>query len=318
VTGEWKRARDDAEERGRRRRPSRYEFSKVTMEFESGGETCSGWLYRPDRPADPPLVVMAGGIAAERTFGLPEYAERLAEAGYAVFLFDFRNHGASDGDPRNLVSPGRQRGDWEAALAGLRGRDDVATDDVVLWGVDLAGGQVVDVAADDVRVRAVVSQTPVLSGRALLTNRGYGFLAKGVLAGVRDRLQSLVTDPHTVPVAGDPDDFALLSTPGVRADYLGLVPPDSDWENETPARSFLSLARFSAGEDAEMVSCPVLLVAGTRDDVTSPDVVETVAESVADATVVRLPVGHYDFYGGDALDQTVGHALAFLDAVVSD
>lgn len=326
--GEWKRAkrrqrvrdgdRERTEEResGRPRRPSRYEFSKVTMGFESAGERCTGSLYRPDRPVDPPVVVMAGGIAGERSFGLPAYAERLAEAGYAVFLFDYRNHGDSEGEPRNLVSPSRQRTDWEAAIAGVRERDDLDTGRLVLWGTELGGGHVLDVAADDARVRAVVAQTPVLSGRSLLTTNGYGYLAKGVLAGVRDRVQSLVTGPHTVSVTGDPEESALLSTPGARAGYLDLVPPTSEWNNRTPARSLLSLSTFSAGDDAESIACPVMFVAGTRDDVVPADSVETAADSVSNATFVRLPAGHFDFYEGAQLEQTVGHGVAFLDAAL--
>lgn len=325
---EWKRAkrrervRDErgrtGEERApsRPRRPSRYEFSKVTMAFESAGDRCTGWLYRPDRPTDPPVVVMAGGIAGERSFGLPSYAERLAEAGYAVFLFDYRNHGDSEGEPRNLVSPSRQRTDWEAAIGGVRERNDLDTRRLVLWGTDLGGGYALDVAADDARVEAVVAQTPVLSGRSLLTTNGYGYLLKGVLAGVRDRLQSFVTGPHTVSVTGDPEESALLSTPGARGGYLDLVPHGSEWDNRTPARSLLSLATYSAGVDADSITCPVLFVAGERDDIAPADSIEQAAGSVSNSTFVRLPAGHFDLYEGAAFEQAVGHGVAFLDAAL--
>lgn len=300
------------------RRPSRESFSKVTMGFDSGDERCSGWLYRPDRPAEPPVVVMAGGLGGDRAFGLPNYAERLAEAGYAVFLFDYRHHGDSGGDPRNLVDPARQRADWEAAIEGISRRDGLDDSRLVLWGVDLGGGHVLDVAADDPRVRAVVAQTPVLSGRAFLGTRGYGFLAKAVLSGVRDRLQSLLLGPHVVPVTADPEEFALVSTPGARRGYLDTVPPDSEWVNETPARSLLNLVRFSAGADLDDVACPVLLVGGTRDDVVPVDSFADVADDLADATFVSLPVGHFDAYEGSGLDHVVGHGIAFLDAEVGD
>lgn len=323
--GEWKQAKyanregDGYRTDGRdAQRPSRESFSKVTMGFESAGERCSGWLYHPDRPAEPPVVVMAGGLAGERSFGLPAYAERLAEAGYAVFLFDYRNHGDSDGDPRNLVSPSRQRTDWEAAVESVRGRNDLDTTRLVLWGTDIGGGHALDVAAADPRVRAVVAQTPVLSGRDLLSTRGLGFVVKSVLSGVRDRLQSLLTDPHTVPVAGDPEEFALVSTPGARRGYLDTVPTDSDWDNETPARSLLNLVRFSAGDDLESVACPVLVVGGTRDDVVPVDGVESAADALSNATFLRLPTGHFDVYEGDGRDSVVGHGLAFLNGEVGD
>ncbi|SFR53828.1 alpha/beta hydrolase [Halogeometricum limi] len=317
ASREWERAKryeNDGETTKGSDRPSRESFSKVTMEFESGDGDCTGWLYRPDRPADAPVVVMAGGLAGERSFGLPAYAERLAEAGYAVFLFDYRNHGDSEGEPRNLVSPSRQRTDWEAAIAGARDADGVDGSRLVLWGVDVGGGHALDVAADDPSVRAVVAQTPVLSGRAFLGTRGKGFLVKSLLAGVRDRLQSLVFSPHTVPVVGDSDEFALVSAPGARRGYLDTVPADSAWTNETPARSLSNLLRFSAGDDADAVTCPVLLLGGTRDDVVPVDAVESAANDFANATFVRLPIGHFDAYEGSGLDHVFGHARAFLDA----
>jgi alpha-beta hydrolase superfamily lysophospholipase len=50
---------------------------------------------------------MAHGFAAEKTFGLAAYAERFAAEGIAVYVFDYRCFGDSDGQPRNLVSPSR-------------------------------------------------------------------------------------------------------------------------------------------------------------------------------------------------------------------
>lgn len=319
ANSEWNDAEPD--QRARRNRPSRYEFSTVRMTFHSGDERCVGRLYRPDRPADPALVVMTGGLVGASAFGLDRYAERLAAAGYAVFHFDVRHAGDSDGEPRNLLSPARQRADWEAALAGLRGRGDVPTDRIVLWGTDLSGGAVLDVAADDPRIEAVVSQTPILSGRAFLRARGIGFLARGTLAGVRDRVQSSLIGAHTVPVVddGSSDDgnLALVATPSAYRGYRDLV-GDGEWENETPARSILSLARHTGGEDRDRLACPVLFLGGERDDVVPVEEVEAAAEDVADATLVRLPVGHFGLYDGDGFEQAVGHGLAFLGAVVDD
>lgn len=290
------------------------------MTFRSGGERCVGRLYRPDRPAEPPLVVLSGGLLGAPSSGLDQYAERLAAAGYAVFRFDVRHTGDSDGDPRNLLSPARQRADWEAAIAGLRGRGDVATERLVLWGTDLAGGTVLDVAADDPRIRAVVSQTPILSGRAFLRARGLASFARGVFAGVRDLVQSPLLGVHDVAVASSSRDDdrgpALVSPPNASRTYRELVPDDADWTNRTPGRSLLALARHTAGEDRDRISCPTLFVGGTRDDVVALEGIEAAADSIPDATLLRLPVDHFDLYAGDGVEQAVGHGLAFLDTAV--
>lgn len=303
-----------------RDRPSRYEFSTVRLTFRSGGERCVGRLYRPDQPSNPPLVVLAGGPIGAGGRPLAPYAERLAAAGYAAFSFDFRHTGDSEGEPRNLVSPARQRTDWEAALAGLRGRGDVATDRTVLWGVGLAAEGALAVAADDPRISGVVAGTPILSGRAFLRERGLGFLAGGFLAGVRDRVLSTVGRPYTVPVVaggadGDGGRFALVSTPGASRAYHDLA--GDDWENRTPARSFHALWRHTGDDERRRPTCPVLLVGGTRDDVAGIEAAEAAAASLPDATLVRLPAGHFDLYDGDGFDRCVRHGLAFLDATTS-
>lgn len=303
-----------ADERTRRDRPSRYEYSTVRLTFRSGGERCVGRLYRPDRPSDPPLVVLAGGPVGADGHPLGPYAERLAAAGYAAFYFDFRHAGDSDGTPRNLVSPTRQRADWEAALSGLRGRGDVATDTTVLWGVGLAGRGALDVAADDPRIAGVVAQTPILSGRAFLRRRGLRVLARWLAAGVRDRLQSRVVGPHTLRVVNDGvgGGPALVSAPGAARGYREVA--GDEWDNRTPARSALSLWRDTDDEAPRRPTCPVLLVGGTRDDVAGVGAAESAAESLPDATLVRLPAGHFDLYDGRGFERCLRHGLAFLDA----
>lgn len=294
------------------RRPSRFEFSTVRARFESDGRECVGTLYRPDRPADPPVVVMAPGFGAARRWGLPAYAERFAERGYAVYLFDFAHFGDSEGEPRGLVSPTRQLTDWRAAVGAVRGLDGVDARRLALWGTSLAGGHALRLAAEDLRVSAVVAQTPVLDGRGLLRTGGISGLVRALGAGVRDRLQSFVTDPHVVPTAGDPGEFAAL--PGAYAGMRGIVDDPGRWENRIPARSFLGLARYRPVSTLEDVACPTLLLGGTRDDIAPVDTVADAAESVPTATFVRMPTDHFGPFDGPTFEESLGHQLAFLDA----
>ena len=298
------------------RRPSRYDYSTRTVTFDSGGTGCSGRLYLPDRPEEPPVVVMGHGFGAERSFGLGRFAERFAEAGFAAFAFDYRGFGDSDGEPRNLVSPGRQVEDYRAAVARMRRYPAVDGGRPILWGTSLSGGHVLRVASEDVRVRAVVAQVPMVDGRIFLRSRSPKYLARATAAGIRDRLQSLLLGPHTVPVVGDPGDLAAIVEPGAKRAFLDLVPADSDWENALPARSLLSIPRYRPVTDAEDVSCPTLLLAGARDDLVPVDRVASAAEAVPEATFLRLPMGHFDVYEDEGFERAMGHELAFLRSVV--
>ena len=287
-------------------RPSKFDYSRVTVSFDSGGDACTGWLYRPDRPADPPVVVMAAGLALPREV-LRTLAERLAEAGYAAFVFDYRGVGDSEGDPRGLLSPARGVADWEAAVARVRGLDGVDTRRVVLWGHSLGASYALSVAADDPRVRAVVAVAPVLSGTSLLRARPLPGVVRAVLAGVRDRVQGLLprVGPHTVPVAGDDADLALVPDAGFSGAYsrLASVP-------DVPARSFLALARYAVPTDE--VSCATLFVAGSYDDVADAAGVEAAAADDPDATFIRVPATHLDLLDDEG---TLEHTLVFLDGV---
>lgn len=286
--------------------PSRFDYSRVTVTFESGGDACTGWLYRPDRPTDAPVVVMAGGLALPREVLRP-LAERFAEHGRAVFLFDYRGVGDSEGTPRGLLSPARGVGDWEEAVARVRDLDGVDTRRVALWGHSLGGAYALSVAADDPRIQAVVAVAPILSGRSLLRARPLSATVRAAVAGVRDRIQSVVprVGPHTVPAAGDDADLAVVSDTGFRGAYrrLASVP-------DVPARSFLSLARYEAPVDD--VSCPTLVVAGSYDDVAPADAVEARVHDSPDTTFLRVPASHLDLLDDEG---TLEHALVFLDGV---
>jgi pimeloyl-ACP methyl ester carboxylesterase len=276
----------------------------VNVTFDSGGDRCAGWLYRPDRPADPPVLVMGGGLALPRTT-LTSLAERYAARGYAAFVFDYRGVGDSEGTPRHLLSPARTDADWTVAVERVRDLDGVDTRRIVLWGHSLGGTSALATAADDPRVAAVVALGPVRSGTALLRARPLPAVGKALLAGVRDRIQGVLprVGPHTVPAVGDDDDLAIVSDTPLRAAYERLADvPD------VPARSFLALA--GAGAALDGLRCPALFLAGSDDDVAPATTVEAAAEDHAGATFIRLPATHLGLLDDE---QAFEHTLVFLD-----
>jgi dienelactone hydrolase len=303
----------------------RFDVATTAITFESEGRTCRGRLYRPDRPTTPPVIVLGPEFAAEGTFGYPRYAERFARAGYAAFVFDYRGFGESEAPaqsgvaglgcgeaPRNLVDPSAQVADWNAAVDRVR-RLDGERRRVALWGFGLGGGHAIRVAANR-RVAAVVAVAPVLDGRAFARARSPGYLARAVGTGIRDRLVAPFGRAHSVPVVGGHDEFGVLPRPTGDA-YLDLIPPTSDWRNETPARGLLSLFRYRPLTDAERVSCPTFLLAADDDDVAPPEPVADAADRIEESTFLRLPVGHVAPLGS-AFETAAAHQTTFLDDVL--
>lgn len=111
--------------------------------FPSGDDRISAWLYRPAGADDVPLVVMAHGLGAVRTMRLDAYAERFSAAGYACLVFDYRNFGDSEGQPRQLIDVGMQLDDWAAAVAYGRTIPGIDANRIAVWGTSFGGGHAI-------------------------------------------------------------------------------------------------------------------------------------------------------------------------------
>lgn len=81
------------------------QYDLTPQGFMSGGERCDARLYHFRVRNDSTVIIMAHGFGARIDFGLLPFAEGFLEDGYAIFMFDYRGFGESEGKPRNLVSP---------------------------------------------------------------------------------------------------------------------------------------------------------------------------------------------------------------------
>lgn len=291
-------------------RPPRERFATRALAFDADGDTCRGTLYLPaGDDEEPPVVVMAPGLGAERSFGYPAVAERFADAGYAAFLFDYRAFGASDGDSQ-VVHPANQRVDYEAAIERVR-RVDAVGRELVLWGTSLSAAHVLTLAAERRDVDAVIGTVPMLDGRAIARRRGGTYLARSGLAGVRDLLGHRFGRGRTVPIVGGTEELAAITESGTKRKYLDLVDRESTWRNETPARSLLRVANYRPVERLTEIRAPTLLLAGTDDAIIDAESVVDAAADLSRGTVVSMPADHFSPFGDD-FEPAVGHQLSFL------
>lgn len=135
------------------------------VEFASGGDVVRGWLYTPDEGDGPfPTVVMAGGWCYVKEIVQPHYAEMFAQNGIAAVLFDYRNFGDSGGSRRQHIDPHMQIEDYRNAISFAETLDEVDASRIGAWGLSYSGGHSLILAAIDSRVKAAVSQIPVIDG----------------------------------------------------------------------------------------------------------------------------------------------------------
>src|SRR6266702_1793232 len=140
-------------------------MGRTDVEVNAEGTILRGWLYLPEGAGDRvPGVVMAHGLSAVKEMYLDAFAEVFATAGLAALVFDNRNFGASDGEPRQEIDPWAQVRDYRHAITWLQTVPGIDRDRIGVWGSSYSGGHALVLGAIDRRIRCVVSQVPLIAG----------------------------------------------------------------------------------------------------------------------------------------------------------
>ncbi|MGI8904732.1 MAG: alpha/beta hydrolase [Solirubrobacteraceae bacterium] len=284
---------------------------RTEVSFDSGGERCAAWLYRPPRATA--CVVLAHGWSAVREQRLEAYAERFAAAGLAALAFDYRHFGASGGEPRHLLDIPRQHEDWRAAIGYARALPGISAGAVALWGTSFSGGHVIKLAAGDARIAAVVAQVPFVDGLHTMLRQAPGHALRLAVEGLRDQAGALAgRSPHMVPSVGPPGSTAYMTSPDAEAGMAAITPPGLAWRNATAARVGLRLGFYRPTRQASRVRCPILFLLADDDVITPPDLAARAAARAPRAEVRHYPGGHFDPYIGELFERMVADETEFL------
>jgi pimeloyl-ACP methyl ester carboxylesterase len=259
---------------------------------------------------------MAHGIGGTRDSGLLPFAERFAEAGLDVLLFDYRNFGDSSGEPRQLAWPSRHREDYEVAVEFARGLEGVDPDRIVVWGTSWSGGHVVYIAAEDERIAAVISQTPDLDGlqttREISRYSSLGQQLRVTLQGAKDAWRMIREEPPLMlPLVSPPGELAAMSSEDAEPGYRAIAGPT--WRNEITARAAFGEYTNRAVTRMERVRCPILVQIADRDSVAPPAAARAAAWRAKGRVEVReYPCEHFAIYVGEWRERAIADQLHFL------
>ena len=151
------------------------------VEFQSEGATLRGRLYTlEEKPGKLPVVIMAHGYSATIEGMVADlYAEIFCKAGLAVLLYDHRNLGISDGEPRHQINRWTQARGYRDAINFALTLPEIDVSKIAIWGDSMSGDVVIFVAAMDHRVKTVVAQVPAC-GREMPPNDPDGSLYKAL------------------------------------------------------------------------------------------------------------------------------------------
>jgi len=228
---------------------------------------------------------MAHGFGGERTFRLPAFAEHFTREGMAYLVFDYRNFGGSEGEPRNFINPSRHLEDWQSAIDYARSLESVNSKRLALWGTSLSGGHVIMTAAKIPGISAIVAQVPYVDGRS--SSRSFGYKLQAIFHGLWDLLlATLFNRRHYVPIVGDPNTFAMLNTPDALEGAKKLLPPGMKAGRTCPAGIALTGAFYQPIKFAAEVKCPALIIYAEQDTLITPDTVKQTAQIMRNATLI--------------------------------
>ncbi|HEY9265744.1 MAG TPA: alpha/beta fold hydrolase [Mycobacterium sp.] len=284
--------------------------------FDSGGDTCVGYLYGDSGPTPRPCVVLCTGFGGTQdTPSIIATAQAFADHGYRALSFDYRNFGESGGEPRQLVDISGQLDDIHAAVEFARRLDGVDPARIVLWGTSLGGGHVVMAAAHDPRVAAVIAQVPFNGFPKRGEGRSATATARLLWAMTADTIRGkLHLSPRYIPAVAGPGQFAVMSSRGAQHAIDGMTSPT--WRNSVAPRALFAMMRYKPGDHAPRVVAPVLVCIGERDRETLADTAAELAQRAPHGELLTYPWAHFDFYREDRRQRVTGDQIAFADRVL--
>ena len=244
--------------------------------YKLNGLDISANVYTPanyDPKNDYPTLVVAhpnGGVK-EQVAGL--YAQRLAEHGYITITADAAYQGASGGQPRSVDKPSYRIEDIHGMADFIARYPGVDKKHLGLLGICGGGGYSLAAAQTDKRFKSIATVSMFNSGR--VRRNGY---VDSQLNSIQQRLQQASdaraqeTAGGDVLYSGDADltDEQIAQLPfdlyrqGYEYYWKTHAHPNSTFKYTTS--SLLDLMRFDATDHIDLISQPLLLIAGSKAD----------------------------------------------------
>lgn len=273
------------------------------IEFEAEGDVLRGWHYTPDDlSGSAPTIVMAHGFSAVKEMYLDKFAESFAEAGLGSVVFDNRNFGDSEGEPRYEIDPWQQVRDYRHAITYAETLDEVDNDRIGVWGTSYSGGHALTVGALDSRVECVVSQVPLTDGlynlRRLVRADLIGDLREQLNEDRRARFQG--EEPAYMPVVSEEllGDAALPTQDSYRWFTETKEKRAPNWENEVTLKTIELMTEYAPRDYVERISpTPLRMIIAEGDHLAVQDAAfDTYEKAREPKSLVTLDGGHFEAY----------------------
>jgi cephalosporin-C deacetylase-like acetyl esterase len=299
-------------------------ISYKNIEFKSQGAILRGRLYlQEDKMKKSPVVIMAHGFTTTiNGMTADKYAEKFREAGFAVLLYDHRNLGISDGEPRQELNFWVQSRGYIDAIGLISNQPEIDVDKIAVWGASLSSREAFLVGTIDNRVKAVITIIPAFGEEIPKKDKDgslYAFAKETLLI---DDIRSL---PHTtteqMPIVstdqkGTPSALTDLTAYNWFIEYGGRL--GTNWKNVVSFSDIEVPDDFNLVQFADQLKAPILMVVATNDEMNgaNPKVTQYVYNNITQPKEwVDIDGGHFGllYYPSPLFDKSSQAQIAFLN-----
>ena len=269
------------------------------LEFVSEGSVLRGRLFTPDVEGPTPGIVMAPGFSATSHFAVFErYARAIAAIGVAVFLFDYRGFGPSEGEPRHEINAWNQARDYRSAVEFLRSLDQVDRNRVGIWGVSSSTAVASVVAAADPTIAAVVLLVPAFGEELSPPDPDgtvFNKIGETVLNADLDSLDRTVVGPLPVVSADQLHSPSLVQTLTAFRWFIESGGSfGTGWKNQATLARLTAPAPFDAQVCIPHISAPILMVVAREDEESDADLSRDVFATASEPKqLLTVDGGHF-------------------------
>ena len=273
-------------------------FERSNIEFNSDGTMLRGWFYRPKEASIPyPCIIMAHGFTALKEHYLDKFAAVFADNGMCVLVYDNRNFGDSDGEPRLEVNPFDQVRDYRNAITFAQSLPGADKDRIGIWGASFSGGHVITVAARDKRVKCAVSLVPFISGynKSIRLNKPDRWSLIREMHN-RDRANRLNGNPpQTLPVVSlDESENSVMKLKSAHTFFTSV----EKWPNAVTLRSVEMSGDYEPIAYIKQISpTPLLFIVARSDTINTTDIaLKAYSKAREPKKLVFIPGDHFSPY----------------------